>query len=108
MFALTDETGAVVERYDYVMFGHPEFYAPDGTPRTESAVCNPYLFTGRRFDPETQWYYYRTRYYQPLRGQFTTLDPLGIWGDPLNAGNGYAYRGNNPWLVPIRHLFDSE
>ena len=26
-------------------------------------VGNPYMFTGRRFDPETRLYYYRARYY---------------------------------------------
>ncbi len=99
VFALTDATGAVAERYDYGDYGVPEFYAPDGTARTASAIDNPYLFTGRRYDPESGWYYYRARYLDPLSGQFTTRDPIGLWGDPLNLGNPHAYAGNNPWTL---------
>jgi hypothetical protein len=29
--------------------------------------------------------------------RFTSRDPLGIWADLLNLGNGYTYAGNNPW-----------
>ena len=97
MFALTDETGAVVERYDYGDFGEPEFYDAAGNAISGTAYGNPYLFTGRRFDPESGFYYYRARYYDPRVGQFTTRDPIGVWGDPLNMGNAYAYCGNNPW-----------
>ncbi|MCK4340748.1 MAG: RHS repeat-associated core domain-containing protein [Phycisphaerae bacterium] len=61
-----------------------------------SAIGNPYLFTGRRYDPETGWYYYRTRYLDPVAGRFTTRDAIGLWGDPLNLGNGYTLVGNNP------------
>jgi RHS repeat-associated protein len=97
VFALTDATGAVVERYDYGDFGQPEFYNAGGTPLTGTAYGNPYLFTGRRWDDESGLYYYRSRYYDPAIGQFTTRDPIGVWGDPLNMGNAYAYCGNNPW-----------
>ena len=89
----------MVERYDYGHFGQPEFYNAAGTPLTGTAYGNPYLFTGRRFDPESGFYYYRARYYDPRVGQFTTRDPIGVWGDPLNMGNGYAYVGNNPWTL---------
>jgi len=63
----------------------------------ESAAGNPYLFNGREYDIETGWYQYRTRYLDPLAGRFTTRDTIGIWGDPVNLGNGYAYVGNAPW-----------
>ena len=32
-------------------------------------------------------------------GRFTTIDPLGRWGDPGNTGNGYTYVANNPWSM---------
>jgi RHS repeat-associated protein len=53
--------------------------------------------THLRFDNETGWYYYRTRYMDPFTGRFTTRDTIGIWGDPFNVGNGYTYVNNNPW-----------
>jgi RHS repeat-associated protein len=62
-----------------------------------SGVGNPYLFTGRRYDPESGWYHYRTRYLDPETGRFTTRDTIGIWGDEYNLGNGYTYVGSNPW-----------
>ena len=54
------------------------------------------MFNGRVYDPETGFYYYRTRYLDPRAGRFTTRDTIGIWGDPANLGNGYAFVGNNP------------
>jgi RHS repeat-associated protein len=67
-----------------------------------STIGNPYLFTGRRYDAETSWYHYRTRYLDPAAGRFTTRDVIGIWGDPGEFGNGYAYVGGSPlsWLDP--------
>ncbi|MCP4592167.1 MAG: RHS repeat protein, partial [bacterium] len=97
VMAVTDATGAVVERYEYQDYGQPidpVTLAPiAGDP---SPIGNPYLFTGRRYDPETAWYYYRTRYLDPIAGRFTTRDTIGVWGDPLNLGNEYTYAGNNP------------
>ena len=63
----------------------------------DSIAGNSYLFNGRRFDPETGMYYYRTRYMDPATGRFTARDTIGIWGDEGNLGNGYTYAGNNPW-----------
>lgn len=97
VMAATGAGGTVVERYDYGDYGVPEFYAPGGNPRAQSAIGNPNLFTGRRYDPETGWYYYRTRHLDPKAGRFTTRDSIGIWGDKDSLGNGYAYAGSNPW-----------
>ena len=94
--AITDSQGDVVERYAYADYGEPSFLDASGDARTDSAVGNTYLFTGRRFDAETGYYYYRSRYLDPRAGRFTCRDMLGIWADGLHAGNGYAYAGNNP------------
>ena len=67
--------------------------------RPQSAIGNPYMFTGRRFDTATGLYHYRHRYFDPVTGRFTTIDPLGLWGDPGNTGNGYTYAANNPWTL---------
>jgi RHS repeat-associated protein len=94
--ALSDAAGAVVERYRYGDYGLPAILDPDGAARAASAFDNPYLFTGRRFDPESRWYEYRTRYLDPRAGRFTTRDTIGMWGDPANLGNAFAYVGNSP------------
>lgn len=66
-----------------------------GTPYA-SRYGNPWLFNGRAWDAELGLYHYRNRYLDPVQGRFTTRDPIGIWGDPMNLGNGYSYVGNNP------------
>ncbi len=85
VIALSDVNNVIVERYSYDVFGEPN--------RT-SDVNNPYMFTGRRYDPEADLYYYRARYYAYDIGRFLQPDPIGY-----DAGlNMYAYVGNNPVL----------
>ncbi|MEO1128227.1 MAG: RHS repeat-associated core domain-containing protein, partial [Planctomycetota bacterium] len=95
--ALTDGSGAVIERYEYDDYGRPldpvNFNPIAGPP---SSVDNPYLFAGRRYDSETGFYYFRTRYLDPVAGRFTSRDTIGAWGDGASLGNGYTYAGNNP------------
>jgi uncharacterized protein RhaS with RHS repeats len=60
--ALSYLNGNVIERYEYDVFGEPTIFG--------SATGNPYMFTGRNYDPETELYYYRARYYSPQIGRF--------------------------------------
>ena len=82
--AVTDGTGNVVETLRYDDFGNPD---------RMSSVGNPYLFQGRRLDPETGLYYFRNRYYDPGTGRFLERDP--VW-DARNAGGWYTFAGNGP------------
>ncbi len=91
--ALTDDSGGVVERYRYNAYGEMTVLTADGVSElVQSSVGNRYGFTGRRFDVETGFYYYRARYYAPERGRFLQRDPLG-YADGMGV---YAYVGNNP------------
>ena len=98
---LTDGDGLVVEGYDYGDYGAPEFYDEDGalTSATASAFGNPYLFSGREWEEELGLYHFRNRYMDPALGRFTSRDPLGLWGDAANLGNGYTYCAGNPWSM---------
>ncbi len=69
-------------------------YAQSGIRHPPSAIANPYLFQGARYDAETGLYYFRNRYYDPQAGRFLQRDPA--W-DPGNVGNGYTFVGNNPF-----------
>jgi len=96
VMAVSDNTGVVVERYEYQDYGRPSMSTAGGGSIAQSAIANPFLFTGRRFDPETAWYYCRTRHLDPAAGRFTTRDASGSWGDPRSMGSAYTYSRNNP------------
>jgi len=109
-FALTDETGTIVEAYQYDAYGRQtvitgngddgEWFTDDDslTVAAESDVENPYMFQGRRFDVESGMYYYRNRYYNSRLGRFISRDPMGVWVDLMSYGNGFAAFANNPCL----------
>jgi RHS repeat-associated protein len=100
VMALSDSSGTVVERYEYDDYGRVvDSNSLNGLSGPLSALGNPYGFTGRRYDDKSGLYYYRARYLDPESGRFTTRDPLGIWADGHNTGNGYTYAGNNPWTM---------
>jgi RHS repeat-associated protein len=93
---ITDPAGNVVEKYDYDPFGQATIRDSADVIIPSSAISNPFMFAGRRLDPETGLYYYRQRYYDPGLGRFISQDPIGNWTDGINLGNGLAYVGNNP------------
>jgi RHS repeat-associated protein len=94
--AVSDASGNVVERYDYDSFGAVTIRNGAGTIISSSAIGNPYLYTGQRFDPETGFYDYHRRMYSPTPGRFLQRDPIGVWTDPNNLGNGFTYVQNDP------------
>lgn len=81
--ALSDGTGAVVERHAYTPYG-----AGDADARAGTA----FRYTGRRLDPESGLYHLRARAYSLRLGRFLQPDPIGTAG----GINLYAYVGNDP------------
>jgi len=90
--AITDSTGNLVESYRYDVYGTPTILAPDSRLLTSSAIGNRLLFTGRDRDPDTGWYNYRHRYYNPALGRFVQPDPIRT----KSGWNLYRYCRNNP------------
>ena len=90
----TNESGDVVESYEYDSFGNPEIYDANNTLLAGSAIGNPNLFVGRYWDEEAGLYYFRARHYSPKLGRFFQRDPI-IFADGLNF---YGYVRNNPVL----------
>jgi RHS repeat-associated protein len=96
--ALLDNTGAVVERYEYDAYGQPYVLDYDFSNDADgiSDVENPYLFTGRRIDVldngNLELMYYRARYYSQAIGRFLSQDPIGYY-DSMNL---YEYVSSNP------------
>jgi RHS repeat-associated protein len=86
----------VKESYRYSAFGQPTIFNASGVEVASSAVKQPFLFTGARWDEESSLYQMRLRYYDPAAGRFVSRDPLGMWGDAAQRGNGQAYCGHDP------------
>ena len=105
VFALTDETGAIVEGYMYDAYGRQSVDTSSGSDSTwftgddawtvggTSAVGNPYFNKGQRFDPETGNEYDKRRYYSSGLGRFLSRDPIGYWAQDANL---YEYVESNP------------
>ena len=103
--ALTDDPGegdvAVVEAYDTDAYGNTlifndpgddETWFTDDDATTKDPIC-PFIFTGRRYDPETEIYFYRARYYHQELGRFLSRDVRGS-GRSLSP---YAYVRSQPF-----------
>ena len=91
--ALTNSTGAVVERYAYTAYGVPTITNASGTVLTSSAQNNRYLYTGREWDGAISLYHYRARMYDASLGRFCSRDPIGFEGSKWGL---YAYLDCKP------------
>ena len=89
---LVDESGTIVESYDYDAFGNITVYNAEGIEINRSAFGNRYTFQGREIDWDTGLYNFRARWYDAETGRWISKDPLGIAGG-LNL---YEAFGNNP------------
>jgi len=86
--ALTDQTGAVTDTYDYDAFGNL-IHSTGTTP-------NNYFFAGEQFDPDLGLYYNRGRYLSVSTGRFWTMDTFeGDQDSPLSL-HRYLYVGDDP------------
>ena len=101
---VTNSTGSLVEEYRYDAYGKATIYDGQGREIAESAIGNPYMFTGRRYDRETGLYYYRARYYDPDTGRFIQRDNAGY----IDGVNLYSYCRNNPINRTDRFGWQSE
>lgn len=85
--ALSDEQGNIVERFEYEPYGvvlnQP---AHDGIG-----------YTGHVADAATGLVYMQERYYDPVLGRMTSVDPVVVYGGNLQHFNRYAYGYNNPY-----------
>jgi RHS repeat-associated protein len=94
MVAITDSSGAIVNKYAYEAHGK--------VMSQVEAISNPSKYVGRSgvMDDGNGLLYMRARYYDTEVGRFINKDPIGFLGGDLNL---YAYVGNNPvnWIDPF-------
>jgi RHS repeat-associated protein len=80
---VTSSTGVSQATYTYDPFG--------GLASSTGSIINPFRFTGQYQDTESGLYYLRARFYDPIVGQFLSVDPIiGSTRSP------YAYVNDAP------------
>jgi RHS repeat-associated protein len=111
--AITNQTGAVTERYTFSAFGVESILAPDFTYRSSSECMWNFTFQGQFQDSESQFLNYGYRYYSPYCGRWLSRDPLGdesffrqytapldddayAVADAESRKPGYLFAENNP------------
>ena len=103
---LTDGSGNVVARHDYLPFGEeiPAGYAGRGSQYGSTADVDT-KFTGQVRDSETGLDDFGARYFGSALGRFTGPDPKSAGvnlGNP-QSWNGYSYVWNNPLALVDRN-----
>jgi RHS repeat-associated protein len=82
--SLSNAAGALAQTYTFDSFGN--------LTASSGSLTNPFRYTGREWDTETNLQFSRFRYYDPSVGRFLTEDPLGFKAAP----NFYPYVDNRP------------
>src|ERR1700722_960749 len=82
--SLSSASGSLTNTYSYDAYGK--------TVGSTGTITNPFQYTAREFDSETQLYYYRARYYDPKFGRLISEDPSLFVG----GQNFYDYVANDP------------
>ena len=92
IYALTNSSGVVQERYAYTAYGQPTFLNASAAVQTSSAAGNRYTYTAREWDATLGLHYFRARWMSGLTGRFLSRDPIGFEGSPYNL---YEFLSSN-------------
>ncbi len=90
--SITDETGALTERYAFSAFGVRRILSPDWSPRSTSECLLDFSFQGQFLDTDNGFLDYGYRNFSPALGRWLSKDPIAESGG-LNL---YAYAGDDP------------
>ncbi len=82
--SLSSAAGALTQTYTYNSFGN--------VTASSGSLTNPFQYTAREWDAETNLQFSRFRYYDPSVGRFISEDPIQFYG----GTNFYAYTHNRP------------
>ncbi len=90
IYAVTDSSGTVSERYAYAAYGQPTFLNASATVQANSAANNRYTYTAREWDATLGLHYFRARWMSGLTGRFLTRDPIGYHDGYLLYASTFA------------------
>lgn len=85
------ETAEIVESYQYSAFGEEQIYNAKNEQVPLSPSANPWRFSSKYREDETQLIFFGKRFYDPKNGRWLTPDPLRA-----DSPNFYTYVNNNP------------
>jgi RHS repeat-associated protein len=95
--AITDALGNVRERYALDPYGGSAVVLTASWGQIPASLYSwVYLHQGGRYDGETGLYDFRNRFYDPEKGRWLNLDPLGF---DAGDSNLYRYEGNEPTVA---------
>ena len=103
IIGIANDQNNLIRSYDYDAFGNVlESMQQNNNAMLSSLRLNEIsllenniLYTGRYIEAKGI-YDYRLRNYNSIIGRFMQIDPIGMWTDKANFGNGYTYVSNNP------------
>lgn len=97
--ALTNEAGQVTDRFQYAPYGEMVYRSGN--------TATPFLFSGRYgvMTDESDLYYMRARYYNPVAKRFLSPDPLTGQVSNPQSQNLYTYCEGKPvnYVDPMGH-----
>ncbi len=99
---ITDQTGQVVSRHDYMPFGEEVMANVGGRTTVQGYAGNDGVkqqFTGYERDGESGLDYAQARYFSSKHGRFTSVDPLTASANIKSPQtlNRYSYGNNSPY-----------
>lgn len=92
----TDVNGAALWKENYRPYGERINQAAPTTPNRNTAGTT-LGYTGKPFDADTGLSYLGARYYDPVIGRLTGIDPAPVDETNPHSFNRYAYANNNPY-----------
>jgi RHS repeat-associated protein len=97
VIAITDDSGAVLERYAYDTWGkRRKLDGSDDTANTLSASVDRYGYTAQEELDTTRFIHMGGRVYNPLLARFVSADPVVSDARDWQALNRYSYVLGNP------------
>ena len=89
---ILDSTGALVVEYKYDAWG--KLLSTTGSLADTLGMRNPFRYRGYVYDEESELYYLRSRYYNPLIGRFVNADVYIAVQTDISSHNLYSYCKN--------------